>query len=315
MRQLNNGQNVEKPARSFTISRIAPRREGFAGQHLVVLPEPLRAQARRQALLRGLFVTDAGYFPQAAGHLVERPAGASTALVLLCLRGTGWVRIGNRTRAVAAGDLVWLEAGEAHAYGADEANPWTISWVHFAGEESAGWREFLAASAGTEDVVWPLPPDHVDEVALDRVHAALERGLALRHQVAAAAALRTAFGRMGDILVERHGHRSARERVAASVEALGQDWRRTHRLGELAAGAGMSVTHYCGHFRELTGFAPVDYLIRLRVKQACQLLDTTALTVTAVAAAAGYEDPYYFTRCFRRVMGCSPRAYRRIPKG
>lgn len=295
--------------------KTAPRRDGFAGQHMIVLPEPLRAQARRQALLRGLHVTDAGYFPRAAGHLVERPDGAPSTLALLCLRGSGWVRIGGRTRSVGSGDFVWLEAGQPHAYGAAVEDPWTIGWVHFAGDEVAGWRDFLAASAGTDEPLVSLPSDHVDEVALDRVIAALERGLAPRHQVAAAAELRGVLGRIGDILVERHGRRSARERVAASVEGLRQDWRRPHRLGELAAAAGMSVTHYCAHFRELTGFAPVDYLIRLRVRHACQLLDTTALTVGEVAAETGYEDPYYFTRCFRRVMGCSPREYRRIPKG
>jgi len=297
------------------MTKAAPRRDGFAGQHMIVLPEPLRAQARHQMLLRGLHVTDAGYFPQAAGHVVERPDGASSTLVLLCLRGAGWVRIGDRTRSVAAGDFVWLEAGRSHAYGAAEDDPWTIGWVHFAGDEVAGWRAFLVASAGTDEALVSLPPDHVDEVALDRVFAALERGLALRHQMAAATALRGALGRIGDILVERHGRRSARERVAASVEALRQEWRRPHRLGELAAAAGMSVTHYCVHFREFTGFAPVDYLIRLRVRHACQLLDGTTLPVGEVAAQAGYEDPYYFARCFRRVMGCSPRAYRRIPKG
>ena len=77
----------------------------------------------------------------------------------------------------------------------------------------------------------------------------------------------------------------------------------------------MSVTHYCAHFRKLTGFAPIDFLIRLRVRYACHLLDTTSLSVAQIAADTGYNDPYYFARCFRRVMGCSPRAYRKVPKG
>ncbi len=305
-------ENLHDPA--LDMVKSASRRDGFAGQHMIVLPEPMRVEARRHALLRGLHVTDAGYFPSAKDHLVERPQGVGTTLMILCLKGAGWCRVEDGQRAVQAGDVVWLPAGTPHAYGTAD-DPWSIAWVHFAGEEVAPWREFIRSCAGVDDMIFRLPPDNVDEVALDRVYARLERGLALRHQLAAAAALRVSLCKIGEILVERHGVRTARERVAASVEALRQDWLRPHRLEELATGAGMSVTHYCAHFRELTGFAPIDFLIRQRVAQAARLLATTRLTVAEVAAACGYEDPYYFTRCFRRVMGCSPQRYRKVPKG
>ncbi len=281
---------------------------------MIVLPEPMREGARRHELLRSLHVTDAGYFPVARDHLVDRPNGAPTTLVLLCLRGVGWFRVDGRVRVVEAGDLVWLQASGPHAYGAGD-DPWSIAWAHFSGTQVEAWRRFLCSCAGADDSVFKLPIDLLDEVGLDRVYALLERGMAPRYQIAAATALQSAFCKAGEILVERHGHRTARERVGASVEVLRRDWLRSYRLDELATAAGMSVTHYCSHFRELTGFAPIDFLIRLRVRHACHLLDTTALSVSAVAAAAGYNDPYYFTRRFRRIMGCSPQQYRKVPKG
>lgn len=297
------------------MSSQAARRDGFVGQHMIVLPEPLRENARRHPLLRGLYVTDAGYFPRAVDHLVERPSGAPTTLIILCLRGRGWFVHEGRRRSVAPGDFVWLPASRPHAYGADGDDPWTITWAHFAGGETADWLAFLQGCAGVKDVLLPVAADHVDEVALDQVYGALERGQSTRYQIAAASALRSALSKLGEILVERHGARSARDRVAASVAMLRRDWARPHRLEELAMGAGMSVTHYCAHFRKLTGFAPIDFLVRLRVQHACRLLDTTSLSIGQVAAAVGYSDPFYFTRCFRRVMGCSPKGYRRVPKG
>ena len=163
--------------------------------------------------------------------------------------------------------------------------------------------------------VFDLPDDRLDEIALDQVYAALERGFAVRHQVAAAAALRHALSTVGQLSHTPRNVRSAHERVVASIEMLRRDWLRARTLAELAAAAHVSVAHYSALFRRQTGFAPIDFIIRQRVQHACRLLDTTELSVGEVAGRVGYEDPYYFTRCFRRVMGRAPRSYREVPKG
>jgi AraC-like DNA-binding protein len=265
-------------------------------------------------LLRGLYVTDAGYFPVAANHLVERRTGVPTTLVILCLRGAGWFRLGAETREVAPGDFVWLPAGRPHAYGAAD-KPWTIVWTHFAGEEVAAWRELLEVTTAAAGAVLRLPVDRLDEIPLDQVYAALERGYALRQQIAAAAALRHALSNVSLRAIAPRATRSAQDRVLASIEMLRRDWQRPHRLEELATAAGVSMTHYSALFRRHTGFAPIDFIIRLRVQHACRLLDTTSLSVGEIAEQVGYADPYYFTRCFRRVMGCAPRSYRSVQKG
>jgi transcriptional regulator GlxA family with amidase domain len=90
---------------------------------------------------------------------------------------------------------------------------------------------------------------------------------------------------------------------------------RRYRLEELATGAGLSVPHFCLLFRQQTGYAPVDFLIRQRIRKACRLLDTTSSTIAAIAADVGFDDPYYFSRCFHRIMGTSPRTYRQAIKG
>jgi AraC-like DNA-binding protein len=295
--------------------RRIPRRDGFSGQHMLVLPGPLGVQARGHPLLSGICVTDAGYFPNARNHQVERPNGAATTLAILCLGGVGWVRGDHVKRRITAGDFVWLPAHEAHAYGSGEGDPWTILWAHFAGTEVAAWEELLGLRGPDRPAVLELPDDRLDEIALDRVFAALERGFSVQHLVAAAAALRHSLSAVAQLGRDYRDPRSAEERVALSVAALRRDWQRPHRLGELATAAKVSVAHYSVLFRRQTGFSPIDFLIRLRIGHACRLLDTSALPISVVGERAGYQDPYYFARCFRRVMGCSPRAYRKVPKG
>jgi AraC family transcriptional regulator of arabinose operon len=78
---------------------------------------------------------------------------------------------------------------------------------------------------------------------------------------------------------------------------------------------GLSPTRFFAIFREQTGSSPVEHHIRLRMQAACHYLDTTALSVKEVAAKLGYDDPYYFSRIFQKILGCSPLAYRRWVKG
>lgn len=289
---------------------------GFAHEHFVVLPERALRAAARHPLLASLCVTDAGHFPKAAGHRVERPKGAETHLVFACLRGRGWVRGGadQPARAVRAGDVVWLPAVAAHAYGADTEQPWTLTYAHFTGTEALMWMRHAGWCGGGPESV-RVPAGRVDELRLDQVYAILESGYDERRQVEAAAALRSALAVLARLIAETGPARSALERVSAVRDRLREELAQPHRLQELAAEAGLSVPRFAQLFRKMTGCSAIDYVQRLRVQRACQRLASSDTPVAAIATEVGYADPFYFTRCFRRVMGRSPREYRRRERG
>jgi len=278
---------------------------------MIVVPVPLRAGAARHPLLGGLLVTDAGHFSRALGHRVEREKGADTHLVILCMCGVGWVKMAGSEFVVKAGDLIWLPAGRGHTYGADEKDPWSITWVHFLGAEAGAWHAHL----GKPGPLLHLPPDRLGEMKLDAVYAWLERGYGVEELIGAGIALRSALAAAAQLWRVQGSLRSAAERVAEVQSRLRSDPARHYCLRDLADGAGLSVPHFSQIFRKQTGYSPIDYLIRARIQRACRLLDGTALTVAEIAKETGYEDAYYFARSFRRVMALSPRAYRKSVKG
>lgn len=291
------------------------RREGFAGQHLIVVPTPVRQAATKHPLLRGLIVTDAGYFPAATGHRVERPQGASTHLLILCLQGRGWARTDGRTMQLAAGDALWLPAEKPHAYGADKKMPWTIVWAHFRGDEVPFWQEQLGWANHSSMSSTRFDADRVKALGLDQVYARLESGYSHQHLLSASTALRATFCKMLDLAIGSGSIRTAAERTAAVRETIIAAPQRRIWLSELAIAAGLSVPQFSLLFRRQTGFAPIDFLIRQRVRLACRLLDTTQKAISEIAEEAGFNDPYYFSRSFHRIMGLSPRAYRKAVKG
>lgn len=82
------------------------------------------------------------------------------------------------------------------------------------------------------------------------------------------------------------------------------------RVAELAALAHMSEAAFRAAFARATGSSPRRYLEQRRMTQAALALVESDRTVAEIARAVGYDDPYHFSRVFRRVHGLSPRAYR-----
>ena len=82
------------------------------------------------------------------------------------------------------------------------------------------------------------------------------------------------------------------------------------RIGDLAASAFLSTGRFTEVFRAEVGCSPREYLGRVRVQAAKRLLLETDLTVSEVAARAGFPDPAYFTRFFRQQTGLSPTEFR-----
>lgn len=107
---------------------------------------------------------------------------------------------------------------------------------------------------------------------------------------------------IADIEVDRKIERT----IAYMKEHLDQPL----QAAALASRANVSLSHYFALFKRLTGCTPIDFFIRLRIERAREMLETTALTVKEVAAALGYDDPFYFSRVFKSINGLAPTDYR-----
>ncbi len=62
-------------------------------------------------------------------------------------------------------------------------------------------------------------------------------------------------------------------------------------------------------FREVTGKSPIDYLVGIRIRKAKELL-TEGFNVTETAERSGFNDIYYFSKCFKKHEGISPTTYK-----
>ena len=80
---------------------------------------------------------------------------------------------------------------------------------------------------------------------------------------------------------------------------------------QLAALTHLSERQFTRLFHKLLGEPPMRYLIRQRIRAACQDLIVTCRTAGAIALDCGFYDQSAFTRAFRHQTGLAPAAYRK----
>ena len=98
--------------------------------------------------------------------------------------------------------------------------------------------------------------------------------------------------------------------IAKCQEWLAMNYKARAPVGAMANLSGLPERSFVRRFLKATGMSPLDYAHALRLEEAKQMLETTDLSVEAIANEAGYEDTSFFGRLFRRKTGLTPAQYR-----
>jgi len=261
-----------------------------------------------------------GHFDEGPGYATYRPEGTDDWLFILTCRGAGRIAHGppgDRGRIITRpGHAALLRPGALHDYRTDRnARRWELRWAHF--RPHAHWMPWLD---------WPAvdrldPPGlrllHIDDApAFERVRDALAEADRLRHdptpqaEMLALNALERAL-LYADAANPLTSGRPLDDRVQKTLAFLRDHLAESIDLTRLARHAHLSPSRLSHLFREQVGQTPLQYLERLRVDRARQLLELTAHPVQDIARRVGFDSPFYFSLRFKKQTGQSPRQYRR----
>jgi len=288
------------------------KEEGFRGQELYVIPSDVLRDDGLSLLIRNLQVTDAGYFPRAAGHQKSRSRPIEEGILLFCREGEGFVRTGKHSFFLKSRQACFLKGGESHIYGASDHAPWSLYWMHLRGELLPAYLTPLENHTGPV----PVGSEAAGQVEglfrtlLRVLSGGYSREILLHSGQLAGTILTTLLYGNGDFHpdISTANSRRLETVIAGMQERIGKG--ADFPLKEMAAAAGLSVPHFSELFRKGIGYSPSDYFTRLRIQKACRLLELTDRSVQDVAARTGYADRYYFSRVFRKIMGLPPTIYR-----
>lgn len=97
--------------------------------------------------------------------------------------------------------------------------------------------------------------------------------------------------------------------IRGAIGAMHANPARRWTLEDLAILSGMSRSVFARRFKDLVGIPAIEYLTRWRMVLAGDRLAGSGDPISIVAPSLGYESESAFSAAFKRVMGCSPRAY------
>ncbi len=82
----------------------------------------------------------------------------------------------------------------------------------------------------------------------------------------------------------------------------------THILAEMC---NLSPSHFRRIFKAATGTTPTEYRTRLRIEKACILLENNLCNISEISEQLGFENIFYFSRVFKKIMGIPPSKYKK----
>ena len=267
----------------------------------------LRATPGAAALAQPFYCTEAGNFYGRA-HFATARTDKESYLLFYTLSGSGLIEQNDQRVELPAGSALLLNCRTPQSYcTAPGQDHWHHYWAHLDG---AG----VANLAGVLQPQGRLSPVTVSRLEMQPLFESLatewEHGAAA--QIEICLALHRMLALMARQLLAGDESRSNRTLIEQAAEYIRQHYAEPLSLTALAAEVGYSPNHFHRLFTACVGKTPQQYVADYRIKQAKLKLTSTRETLSEVAYGCGFSSQSYFSLCFGRATGLTPKEYRKM---
>ena len=223
--------------------------------------------------------------------------------------GHGEVKLRGRTYPLEPGRLFSYGPGVAHHITGDAANPLVKYFVDFAGREAPKLLKACGLASGRLSQVHPpnalqaLFGELIDDGLRPRSQRKVLCSKVLECLMLKARCARTSAEVEDSLALSTYQH---------CRQYVDRHFPRLHTLKQLADECNVNNAYLCRLFRRYNHQSPYQYLLRLKMNRAAELLQQPASLVKQAAEEVGFGDPFHFARVFKNILGVSPGAFRRI---
>jgi AraC family transcriptional regulator, arabinose operon regulatory protein len=285
-------------------------KEGFTGQRMIILSPNIRKLIGLNPLLNGFYLTSMGYYPYAVYHDRLRKNGSQEYILLYCIKGSGSIFINGENIQLKANSFFIIPRQTVHHYKSTVNDPWSIYWVHFNGTH-ADYLYQVYASKKTKLTFIPFDENRIqtfneiltllensfEESVLEIAHIKLLNFLASFIYLRA----------LNPVALED-------DLIQQSINFMKENVTQIYEVSDFAKLKNLSTTHYARLFKNKMGVSTLQYFNQLKIQKSCQYLYFSDKSIKEICHELGFSDPFYFSRLFKKFIGLSPSAYKKLNK-
>jgi len=102
-----------------------------------------------------------------------------------------------------------------------------------------------------------------------------------------------------------------KELIGIAINYIHNNFERDLSLGDIAKFVFLSPSYFTRAFKEETGMSPINYLLKVRIERAKELLADTSLKISDIALNVGFSNQQRFNEMFKKYTGVTPLQYRK----
>jgi AraC-like DNA-binding protein/mannose-6-phosphate isomerase-like protein (cupin superfamily) len=259
-----------------------------------------------------LYVLFAGESQTKPAHVLG-PKVYDYYLIHLILSGNGTFQYQGREVQLTAGDSFIIEPEQLVSYRSDNQTPWRYCWIAFRGDAASSLLLELKSSAH-----YPvLQADNwqMFHTWYHRIQQSLQaKSSALHFETVGYLHLLIATHlRYITPLPDKLELDVTRQEfiVQQAIHYVSTQYAENITIEHMAQHLGYNRAYLSRIFKQHTSVSPVTFLLKFRVDKARLLMrERPELTLEQIASSAGFQDPLYFSKQFRRFYEMSPSRYR-----
>jgi AraC-like DNA-binding protein/mannose-6-phosphate isomerase-like protein (cupin superfamily) len=283
--------------------------DGFKGEKAIITPYNIRNYQSSNPITRHLYVTHIGYYPVAKYHFWERPEGTNENIFIYCENGSGWIEHKSEKYQLRKNQAFIIPRNEAHAYGSENSNPWSIYWFPFCGENVSMFSSIIGKIITLNESDKSRYRDRF--LLFEEMYQNLEMGYSPENLEYVSFCLRYFLASI-KYLNQYREIKNVKEldAIQKSILFMKEKLEEKITLKDIADNIGYSTSRLGSLFIQKTSYSPMDYYNQLRIQRACSYLQFSDLKLKEIAFRLGFYDPFHFSRAFKQEMEITPKEYR-----
>lgn len=229
-------------------------------------------------------------------------------LIHYIISGKGTYIANGKEYSLSAGDAFLVFPNSIVTYKSDSSAPWEYTWVGFAGSDAP---TILQSTDFTKASPFIRQLENGEEIKRNILSIYDSRGNNFESAVAMTGKLYTLLSSLLKISSKKICTNNNVSYVQKAIEFISENYSYPITIEDVATYVGLSRSHLFRTFQTVLNVSPKEYLTDFRIKQACNLIENTDLTFTAIANSIGFDNSLYFSKTFHKRKGLSPMEYKK----